>query len=157
MLTLFVTIVIYHFFLRNQINKALAQTESLLARASIGCAWFLVALLFLFGLNQSLRAFSDNNYVNELASNGPYQFFAAFRNNEIDYTAFYQTLPDKQASALLKTNVLEKNTVTTKSGALYSISRRVSSEAAEKPLNIVLIMVESLSAKYLGSFGNEKT
>jgi hypothetical protein len=38
------------------------------------------------------RSPDGNAYQRELASNGPYQFFAAFRNNELDYTQFYATL-----------------------------------------------------------------
>ena len=40
------------------------------------------------------RGKGGNTYQHELASNGPYQFFAAFRNNELDYDQLYGTLPD---------------------------------------------------------------
>ncbi len=58
-----------------------------------------VALLVAAGLSLQLisqdspRTQGGNAYKNELASNGPYQFFAAFRNNELDHPQFYQNLP----------------------------------------------------------------
>jgi hypothetical protein len=45
------------------------------------------------------RAQGGNAYQNELASNGPYQFFAAFRNNELDYTQFYKACRRKKSPA----------------------------------------------------------
>src|SRR5262249_27997054 len=36
-------------------------------------------------VGQSLRDRIDDNYARELASDSPYQFVAAFRNNELDY------------------------------------------------------------------------
>ena len=39
------------------------------------------------------RTAPRNTYVNELAGNGIYQFFAAYRSNELDYDRYYRTLP----------------------------------------------------------------
>lgn len=48
-------------------------------------------------------------YQRELASNGPFQFFAAFRNNELDYAQFYAVLPDQEVAALIRKEVSEPN------------------------------------------------
>jgi len=45
----------------------------------------LLPVVSFFALNQQWREYSKNTFQNELASNGPYQFFAAFRNNVLDY------------------------------------------------------------------------
>ncbi len=96
-----------------------------------------------------------NVYQRELASNGPFQFFAAFRNNELDYTQFYATLPDEQASALLRSEVAEPN-ARFLSGAPFDIRRQIDNPGPEQRRNVILVTIESLSARYLGSFGDTR-
>lgn len=105
------------------------------------------------GLGQQQRDFSPNAYAAELAGNGPYQFFAAFRNNELDYPRFYATLPDDRASALLKHEV-EEPVATRMADAPYDIRRIIDNPGQPTTKNVLLVMVESLSAEYLGSFGS---
>ncbi len=101
--------------------------------------------------------FSSNAYANELAGNGLMTFFAAFMRNELDYPRFYATLPVAQAAHILGELGVERE----------PLSRALSPDPDESeafdpqrlpfkrpPRNIVLISVESLSAKFLGSFGN---
>lgn len=96
-----------------------------------------------------------NVYQRELASNGPFQFFAAFRNNELDYAQFYATLPDEQASALLRAEVAEPN-ARFLSDAPFDIRRRIDNPGPEQRRNVILVTIESLSARYLGSFGDTR-
>ncbi len=151
---LLLSTLLYITLLRPRLNHALNVVEPFNKRTRLATILLLAPVMFFFLLGQSTRSFSDNNYLNELASNGPYQFFAAFRNNELDYNTFYSTLPDDQASNLLKQNVFRKTDHLRLSNKPYSLARSIINPAGEKPLNVVLIMVESLSAKYLGKFGN---
>ena len=43
------------------------------------------------------KEFSDNGQLNELAGNGYYDFWHAFRFNEIDYERYYRTMPRPKA------------------------------------------------------------
>ena len=101
--------------------------------------------------------FSDNTYANELAGNGLMTFSAAFLRNELDYERFYATLPAAQAQHILGELGIERE----------PLSRALNPDPDEgerfdprrlpfkrPPRNVVLISVESLSAKFLGSFGN---
>ncbi|WP_462379345.1 LTA synthase family protein [Pseudomonas sp. Marseille-QA0892] len=101
-------------------------------------------------VNQTLR---DNTYQRELASNGPYQFFAAFRNNELDYQQFYASLPENEIAGDLRREVEEPNSRFTGTDP-QDIRRFVDNAGMARQPNIILVTVESLSAKYLGSFGN---
>ena len=47
--------------------------------------------------NYQAYAAMDIDVINELAGDGIYQFVAAFRNNQLDYEKYYQTLPLDQA------------------------------------------------------------
>jgi phosphoglycerol transferase MdoB-like AlkP superfamily enzyme len=104
-------------------------------------------------VDNKVRQFSSNNYVNELAGNGMYELFAAYRNNELDYNQFYSTLTDQKAfvdiHSLIKTresHFVDKDP--------FSIRRDIVNLGPELHKNVVLISVESLSADFLGSFGN---
>jgi phosphoglycerol transferase MdoB-like AlkP superfamily enzyme len=117
-----------------------------------------MALLILCGIftasvGQSLRTGPDNNFVRELASNGPYQFFAAFRNNTLDYRQFYRLGDDAALSTRLK-KLVATPAVPLATAGLYDIDRQVNAAPAERPLNVILVTVESLSARYLTRFGS---
>ncbi|MEQ1527774.1 MAG: LTA synthase family protein, partial [Methylococcales bacterium] len=108
-----------------------------------------------FVVGASWYQFSTNTYLNELAANGPYQFFSAFRNNELDYRHFYKLGDDQQLSKLIRKQVGAED-LATDGGELYNIKRTITGSGAEKRLNVVLITVESLSAEYLAAFGSKE-
>ena len=127
-------------------------------RTALG-AWGLLlagALLATLAVNQNFpRGLGGNAYQNELASNGPFQFFAAFRNNELDYMKFYATLPDEQVGSLLRQEVAESNTRFVNDDP-EDIRRVVDNPGPQQRHNVVLVTVESLSARYLGAFGDPR-
>lgn len=123
-------------------------TESFARRAKIAGILFLLPIISYFAIGKTTYQFSQNTYLNELAANGAYQFFSAFRNNEIDYHQFYRLGEDEKMSAKIKTELGAT------SEGLYNIKRQIKGNGAEKRLNVILITVESLSADYLTQFGN---
>ena len=149
---LFVLTVIIFFFIRPAVLRPLHLKEPFKKRAVIAGLLLMLPLLSFFILNQSQRRFSDNNYVNELASNGPYQLFAAFRNNRLDYRQFYATGNEHALSIRLKSLVQDNSTPNDKA---YHIDRYIEAQGYPQKLNVMLITVESLSAKYLTRFGQD--
>lgn len=111
-------------------------------------------MVVFFLIDNKARQFSDNTYVNELAGNGMYELFAAYRNNELDYNQFYRKLPERaafgQMRGLIKTP--ESHFVNQDP---FSIERDIVNAGKELHMNVVMISVESLSADFLGVFGNE--
>lgn len=93
----------------------------------------------------------NNRYVNEVAKNGIYELFSAFRHNELDYAQFY-TMGDERT--LLP--ILQSRLHVTAPVAGAPLARTVRYSGKAKPYNVVLVTVESLSASYLGAFGNKK-
>lgn len=89
---------------------------------------------------------SSNAFVTELQENGCYDFTEAFRANRLDYAKFYQMLPQQQALAL-KQQLCGQDSTGVR-------SLRYGSQRPETRRNIVLIMVESLSASYMQRYGN---
>lgn len=123
-------------------------TEPFERRAKIAGVLFLLPIISYFAVGKTTYQFSQNTYLNELAANGEYQFFSAFRNNELDYRHFYRLGDDEKMSAKIKTELGANEE------GLYNIKRQIKGNGAEKRLNVILITVESLSADYLTRFGN---
>jgi phosphoglycerol transferase MdoB-like AlkP superfamily enzyme len=112
-------------------------------------------LLSFAAVDLSLTRISPNNYADELAGNGIYCLFSAFRNNELDFNKFYVTRDDKAVMSRLRELVKEKNSSFVKADDL-SVTRTIQPEGPEKRLNIVLVMEESLSADFMGTFGDTR-
>ena len=83
------------------------------ARSSCGCArgssWPCCRSVALLFVDQSWTNISRNSYANELAGNGIYDLFAAFRNNELDFQKLYLTMDEDKALHHLQELLSEKN------------------------------------------------
>ncbi|WP_217477723.1 LTA synthase family protein [Stutzerimonas stutzeri] len=143
--------------LRAPLRRALAAPSlSWRGRATSLAGMTVAALAIGLIVDQDFpRGTGGNPYPRELASNGPFQFFAAFRNNELDYPQFYATLPEREVGTRLRTEVSEPNARFLGDDP-QDIRRLVDNPGTLRKLNIVLITVESLSANYLGSFGDAR-
>lgn len=116
------------------------------------CLALLLPVLFFYTIDNKWRNFASiNKYNVEISGNGAYEFVSAFNNNELDYYSFYVTQEDEKVMYNLREIIatpeatfLDDNT----------ISRYIKNERPLKTPNIILIVVESLSADFLGSFGN---
>jgi phosphoglycerol transferase MdoB-like AlkP superfamily enzyme len=126
--------------------------EKFSGRLTFAVSLFTLAICSCLFVGQSLRGLSDNNYINELGSNGPYQFVAAFRNNTLDYKTFYPQGNEAELSRRLKESVGKKND----EGGLFNISRVVVPTKKNEKLNVILISVESLSVEFLTRFGQKE-
>lgn len=116
----------------------------------------LPALIGTIGLsNDRLPAFGGNNYFRELSRNGVYSLFAAFRNNELAYLDFYPTLPNDDAVGQMK-QLMQAPDATFVPGDSLGLTRAITATASAKRYNVIQITVESLSAAYLGVFGNRE-
>ncbi|PCR97875.1 sulfatase [Pseudomonas fluorescens] len=141
--------------LRKAFNAALnAPLPPLRGRLLNALALLVVAGLSLQLVSQDApRAQGGNAYQNELASNGPYQFFAAFRNNELDYSQFYKSLPADKVAGQIRAELNEPNARFVGQDP-QDIRRNIDNPGVTRKPNIVLVTIESLSAKYLGSNGD---
>ena len=139
--------------LQNRLDDAARATFSGPHRR-LGAALLLPALLALSCINVSQSASSYNNFANELGGNGIYNLVAAFVNNELSFTRFYRTAPNDRVLGRLRGLVAESNNsfVDAKS---ERFTRQIRGLGPEKRLNLVVVIEESLSAEYLGSFGNQ--
>jgi len=138
--------------------RATAASGMGFGRRSLQMAGYLAAAVLVYEVVPAdWKEFTPNVQAQQLAGNGPWEFFHAFNSNEIDYDRFYSTLPNELAFAELRSEFSEANSaVDFIEGSPLPIERREKGAGPEKRLNVVLVSVESLSAEYLGRFGNKK-
>lgn len=74
--------------------------------------------------------YSSNAYANELGKNGIYEFFLAFKRGSLDYDQFYITTTP------------------------IDIKKKVDSQTDPKKYNVVMVMIESMSASFMSFTGN---
>jgi len=140
------------FLVRKALSNTFNADETFLSRLKITAALLSLPVISFATVEPTWYQFSDNTYLNELATNGPYQFFSAFRHNQLDYRRFYKVGDDRQLSGVIKKQL----GVEGRDENLYDIKRMIKPAGEEKRLNVVLITVESLSAEFLATFGNKE-
>lgn len=121
------------------------------AKRSKFLLFFLIApIATYFLVNHNWKNHSRNQYANELSGNGMYDFGFAFWHNQLDYDTFYKTMPIQSALSIIRKNLgfvpnneKDQNTI-----------RNITFDSVEKRMNVIMISVESLSAEFLGSYGN---
>jgi len=111
-----------------------------------------------FGVdNSKISHFFANKYVNEISQNGIYQLFSAYRNNQIDYDLLYATKDEKVVMQNLRASLLAQEP-RVKFLNQDDISRLIPSpkNAEEKKYNIIFVAMESFSADFMQTFGNQE-
>jgi len=152
-LVLVLTTILLVFTLRRVIKTAAAHKMSFKKRSLSMLSYCFILACCYFFIDNKLKQFSENTYVNELAGNGLYELFAAYRNNELDYAQFYQKIPNEEAFKMIRKEIKTAESHFVNDDP-FSIERKIVNQGPEKRLNVVLISVESLSADFLGTFGN---
>jgi len=91
-----------------------------------------------------------NAYDTEIGKNGEYAFLAAFWANELEWVRFYPSLESPVSS--LRAELAAQGEASL-AGPGDSVLRRVEAPGPPRRLNVIQITVESLSAEYLGCYG----
>ena len=93
-----------------------------------------------------------NSYDTELAKNGEYSFLAAFWANQLEWNRFYPTRSHPVADLR---QLLGNQGIKFATDDPRDITRTVSRSVKDQPrrLNVIQITVESLSAEFLGCYG----
>ncbi len=121
-------------------------------RNQLGWVLSLIALAWILAIKLATPEFFTNAYGNELADNGWRSFVAAAGQNRLDYRQFYATRPDAEVMADLKR--LSGHPEVTASQTSTSV-RKVAYQGQRQP-NVVVVMMESMSAEYMAAFGNQE-
>ncbi|RUT79182.1 LTA synthase family protein [Ancylomarina longa] len=134
-------------------DRSLDSKSRFIHRLGISTVLLLLPVLAFFTIDKTTAEVKDNTYSNELAHNGIYQIFSAFRNNELDYKTFYQSIDDKEAFTRLRKLIMTPNSKFL-SDDVFDVSRKIDYPGEEKHYNVIMITVESLSGSFFTEFGN---
>jgi phosphoglycerol transferase MdoB-like AlkP superfamily enzyme len=140
-------------FFKKRLHPKFCAPSKLRSRLVFGTPMLLLPALSLLCVDLSVAHVSKNNIADELAANGLYSFLAAFRNNELDYRRFYLEKDNKVVLNRLR-GLLGAKKSGSVTGERDSLARTVAHSGRERRCNVVVVVEESMSADYLGSFGN---
>jgi phosphoglycerol transferase MdoB-like AlkP superfamily enzyme len=138
------------YLLRKKILESASVPMGFAKRSKFALLFLIAPIATYFLVNHNWKNHSRNQYVNELSGNGMYDFGFAFWHNQLDYDTFYRKLPIKDVISVMR-NLLD---ITPTSARDSDITRTIIGGQTENKMNVVMISVESLSAEFLGSYGN---
>lgn len=121
-------------------------------RLKSGLLIFIIPLSTILIFERAFRNVSDNIIVNELAENGLWQLFHAFRHNELDYNSFFKTLDENTVVSFMKKELSSPSSLPIENSS-ESYIRKIKAFGKEKHYNVVLVGVESLAASFMSQFG----
>jgi phosphoglycerol transferase MdoB-like AlkP superfamily enzyme len=133
----------------------LAADSTRSSRWSVFALWILMAMILMTGLRNRMTERFQNPYYQELARNGLFSMGAAWWDQGIRYDQFFLMIDRQEAYQFMKKDLLTVNSHFLSSEP-DNLWRRVQNGGEEKRLNVIQITVESLSASYLGVFGNKE-
>lgn len=134
-----------------------AERPRLGARVAAFAGMVAISLGFYSAGSIEQSHFSDNIGSQELAANGVYNLFYAFWHNELDYKRFYVSESEPKAEEAIHSLLSEKNMPFVKNDTDdKDITRVVKKAAPEKHKNVMIVVMESMSADYMGIFGNQE-
>ncbi len=143
--------------LRRRIRELLASRETPGERLLIGAVVLTFLAITLF-MNQDAWLENDSVWGRELAKNSLYSLFSAYNTNEIDYRRFYISLDQAEAdritSAWLREGAGASSRAETPPSA--GLAREIRGAGREKRWNVMLVGIESMSARFLTHFGSDK-
>ncbi len=128
-----------------------AANEPFKSRVSVGALWFMGIVAYGSILSENWLPSYRNNFNRELAKDGLWSLFAAFRNNQLDYDQFYQTRTPVASFKTLADELVLDGSRLLRPGELDTL-RCVRNEGPELRPNVIQITVESLSADFLSIF-----
>jgi len=144
---------LYLFYKTQAFAHTFGRKERLMPRFILLIGVLCVAGLFGYLVRNDQAEWSPNRYNSEISKSGIYSFFAAFRNNQMEYSEFYTAIDTNKAF-----NIVRSQLQGLQGGATPSVKRviRDSCGIPELKKNVVFILVESFSGSFMGEFGNGK-
>ena len=154
-----VTLLIFYMIAKKSylFERFFNDTSSYKSRFPVTIALLIIPIISFYALDkQSISTtVSKNRYNQELSKNGFYSLFSAFRNNQLDYYEFYKTQDNKKVLKHYRELVGSREAKFV-SDDLNNTLKEITAEDKEKRYNVMLVMIESLSASYMGIYGDDR-
>lgn len=134
---------------RYWLDRAAEPTGRRYKAGAVWCAGAIAAVLL---INQDWLPDFANNFNRELAKNGIWSFFEAFKNNKLDFKQFFPTIPIDSAFQFMRAELAEDGSVLLRPEERDTL-RIYDKKGPELKPNVIQITVESLSAKFVDGSG----
>jgi phosphoglycerol transferase MdoB-like AlkP superfamily enzyme len=115
----------------------------------------LAALACAIGISEDGLLAKEAYWPREISKNSIFALFSAYRRNSINYRDFYTSIDSGEAFALTREWMTRKDQRTL-GNEKQGLSREIKGTGAEKHWNVVMVVMESMSANFLQHFGNAK-
>lgn len=146
-------VLLYLIYRSSYIENILKSNSTFKQRIKPALLYLALPIISFASVTDDFSKISINQYNNELSKSGLYSLFAAFRSNTIDYEKFYLCDSEKNSLANLREHIITVDRTFLNSN---DIERDVIASGKERDHNVVIIVVESLSGKFLESLGGDK-
>lgn len=136
----------------HQVTKRVWDSPTTGKSRMLRLAWALaigLALAVSFSTRES--RFSNERVLNEIANNGSIAFLTAAWTRNLDYAAFYRTLPAEEAAKRTRRLLAEPQAKF--DPATNSIQRSIAGSSEKPKYNLVLLLEESLGSEFWGCLG----
>lgn len=152
---LFTALVLFLFYKRQIFAQTFSEKATLKERSVILITVILIAGFSTAFVSNTQAEWSENRYNSEISKSGVYSFFAAFRNNRMDFDQFYSSINNTEAFGITRKALASENSTFTSDD--FSIHRNIShSNQSTVNKNVVFILVESFSGSFMKEFGNKE-
>ncbi|TIN32351.1 MAG: hypothetical protein E5Y10_34925 [Mesorhizobium sp.] len=143
------------YLLRRQVKAGFAPHPPFMKRLAVFATITGMAAAGVLVTSDSITRPMPSAIARELGGNGLYGLVSAFFSNEIDFANFYRTIPEKQAAERTR-DLLAEDHEPFESTDLNDITRDIRAEGPMLRKNVILVGMESMSAEFMGTFGNPK-
>jgi phosphoglycerol transferase MdoB-like AlkP superfamily enzyme len=141
------------YILRRRVTAGFKSHPPFLQRAKVFVGATLMATAAVLFTPASITSPMPNAIARELGTNGLYGLVNAFFANEIDFASFYRTISENDAAVRTR-NLLAEGHEPYETDNPNDITREIRSGTPMLRKNVILVTMESMSADFLGAFGN---
>ncbi|MBI5241138.1 MAG: LTA synthase family protein [Elusimicrobia bacterium] len=135
---------------RRFLDDGLRAPPSRAPRWRVPAAYLALALLLTQSASSASARWSRDRVLNEVSGNGLYSFVHAAWSRDLDYAAFYRSLPREDAYARMRRMLRMPGEAWDPDPS--SLRRAVPARGARRR-NLVIILVESFGSEFWGSLG----
>ena len=108
--------------------------------------YVLICALIYKNIDITTLEISKNRFNNEIGKDSTYSLFSAFLKNELPYDDFYITQDETKNIEVLQSKLKDNNSIFLNN---HNISRNIGNNKTEIKANVVIVLMESMSAKFL--------
>jgi len=141
---------------RARVRASIEAVAPLRTRITVASTYAAALALVSMAVSPNLARVSDDRALNEIASNGYYAFWKAFQGEGTSYDALYAT---RATTATLPRihELLADAQAPAAAFAAHTTLRHVSATRGPRPLNVVVVLEESLGSQFIGALHRDST